>query len=151
LRVRGATAGDLDLVLHHRLAMFRAMGFRDEGALGRMQDSSRPFFAAGLREGWYQGFFVEDDEGQVVSGGGVVLLEYQPHPDSPGRRRPFVVNMYTEPAWQGRGLARALLRAMVEWCRGEGHSFLYLHASESGRRLYESFGFQPTNEMRLRL
>ena len=59
--------------------------------------------------------------------------------------------MYTEPAYRRQGVARLLVRTMIEWCRAEGFVAVALHASKDGRPLYESFGFRPTNEMRLRL
>ena len=59
--------------------------------------------------------------------------------------------MYTEPAARRRGLAKRLLQVMTDWCREHGFSNVSLHASDAGRPLYESFGFRPTNEMRLKL
>jgi GNAT superfamily N-acetyltransferase len=127
------------------------MGYRDEAQLDAMQGVSAPFFEAGLRDGTYRGFFATDETGRIVAGGGVVLLAYQPHPLDPRPRRAFVVNLYTEPEHRRRGLARRLMEAMIEWCRGEGYATLSLHASDEGRALYESLGFVPTNEMRLTL
>jgi hypothetical protein len=40
---------------------------------------------------------------------------------------------------------------MIEWCRKQGLAMVYLHASQDGRSLYESLGFEPTTEMRLKL
>jgi hypothetical protein len=40
---------------------------------------------------------------------------------------------------------------MVEWCREQGFRWIYLHPSEQGRPLYESVGFEPSSEMRLKL
>ena len=40
---------------------------------------------------------------------------------------------------------------MIEWCRKKGFSAVSLHASDAGRPLYETAGFQPTNEMTLKL
>jgi hypothetical protein len=40
---------------------------------------------------------------------------------------------------------------MVAWCRAQGYAGVSLHATDEGRPLYESMGFAPTNEMRLRL
>ena len=40
---------------------------------------------------------------------------------------------------------------MIDWCRKEGFSAVSLHACDAGRPLYASLGFQPTNEMTLRL
>jgi GNAT superfamily N-acetyltransferase len=151
ITVRQATVDDLAHVLRHRRGMFRDMGHRDEAQLDAMEAVSSPFFAEGLRAGTYRGFFAVDARSRVLAGGGVVLLEYQPHPLDPRPRRPFVVNMYTEPAHRRHGLARRLMVAMVDWCRSEGYRSLYLHASDEGRPLYAAMGFEPTNEMRLLL
>jgi hypothetical protein len=40
---------------------------------------------------------------------------------------------------------------MIDWCRTQGFMNVTLHASDKGRPLYESLGFEPTNEMRLDL
>ena len=149
--IRQATPDDLPLVLRHRRGMFFDMGYREEAELQAMEQASRPLFAEGLRDGTYLGFFAVDAGGRVIAGGGVLLLVYQPHPKDPRPRRPFVVNMYTEPEQRRRGLARRLLKAMIEWARREGYPSLFLHASAEGRPLYEELGFEPTSEMRLRL
>jgi hypothetical protein len=44
-----------------------------------------------------------------------------------------------------------LTKTILDWCRDQGLAAVYLHASKSGRPLYESLGFEPTNEMRLKL
>jgi GNAT superfamily N-acetyltransferase len=147
MTLRTATPADLPIVLHHREAMFIAMGTPSspDGL-----ETSRSFFARAFAENRHFGWFVEY-EGTAVAGGGIVLLEYQPQPAQPGPLRPFVVNMWTEPAYRGRGLARQLMQAMIEWSRREGYPVVNLHASDEGRVLYEKLGFLPTNEMRLRL
>jgi GNAT superfamily N-acetyltransferase len=151
VHIREGTADDLPLVLRHRRGMFRDMGFRDERRLDAMEAVSAAFFAAGLRNRTYHAFFATDDQGEVRAGGGIVLLEYQPHPLDPRARRAFVVNLYTEPAHRRQGLARRLMDTMVAWCRLEGYATLYLHASDEARPLYSSLGFLATSEMRLDL
>jgi GNAT superfamily N-acetyltransferase len=48
-------------------------------------------------------------------------------------------------------VAKQLLKVMIDWCRIEGFRAVSLHASPAGRPVYESVGFQPTNEMRITL
>ena len=151
VQIREVGLQDLRLVLRHRRGMFLEMGHRDEAQLDAMEAASAPFFEQGLRDGTYVGFFAVDKEGRVLAGGGVVLLAYQPSPLDPRPRRPFVVNMYTEPEHRRCGLAGRLMKAMIAWCRHEGYASLFLHASDSGRPLYEELGFEPTSEMRLQL
>jgi len=130
--------------------MFEDMGYTDARALEVMLAVSTPLIGRGIADGSYRGWLVEGSDG-VVAGGGVILLQFQPHPMDPRPQRAWVVNMFTEPEHRRRGLARLLMDTIVTWCRAEGLRFLYLHASDEGRALYESLGFVPTNEMLLEL
>jgi hypothetical protein len=42
-------------------------------------------------------------------------------------------------------------RAMIDWCKRKGLARVTLHASEDGRHLYESLGFESSNKKRLKL
>jgi GNAT superfamily N-acetyltransferase len=150
-QIRSATSQDLHAILRHRRRMFEDMGFTDRHALDMMIAISTPLIGRGLMDGTYRGWLAETSGDGVVSGAGVILLEFQPHPMDPRPHRAWVVNMFTEPEHRRRGLARRLMLTIVEWCRAEGMRFLYLHASDDGRPLYERMRFKSTNEMRLDL
>jgi GNAT superfamily N-acetyltransferase len=147
--IRVATPDDLATVLRHRRRMFEDMGYTDPAALQAMLSASGPLLAEGLAGGSYRGWLAQTPDGHVVAGGGIIRLTFQSHPNDPRPERAWVVNMFTEPAHRRRGLARRLLARMVAYCQGAGMRSIYLHASDSGRALYEHFGFAPTNEMRL--
>jgi len=101
--------------------------------------------------GMYCGFLAVDDAGQVIGGGGIVI---SPWPSLLGQRQPrraMILNVYVEPSHRRRGVARKLMKTMIEWCRVNGFITVALHASEEGRKLYEQLGFKPTNEMKLEL
>jgi GNAT superfamily N-acetyltransferase len=51
-------------------------------------------------------------------------------------------SMATAPDHQGRGFGRALLTAVIETHRARGVDRFFLLASEAGRPLYESLGFE---------
>jgi GNAT superfamily N-acetyltransferase len=51
--------------------------------------------------------------------------------------------MATSPEHQRKGLGRALLTQVMEDFRGRGVGRFYLGATEAGRPLYESLGFEP--------
>jgi GNAT superfamily N-acetyltransferase len=141
----------LEVVLHHRREMFREMGFSDLVSWAQAEPLSREFFGNALKDGRYHAWFLEDGSGHVVSGAGVILLDYHPSPVNPTVRRPWVVNVYTEHQWRRHGLARRLMDVTIAWAREQGYANLFLHASDDGRPLYEALGFAPTNEMLLKL
>ena len=148
-RIRRGTPDDLDIVMHHRIAMFRDMG-STEKQLGAVEVNSKQSFAKSLAEGTYLAWFIEDASGRVVAGAGITLLEHHPGPRDPQPRRPYVDNVYTEPEFRKRGFARRLMEELIAWCREQRYPSLSLHASEFGRAIYASLGFEPTNEMRFR-
>jgi len=148
--LREATVEDLATIIRHRRGMFSDMGFLDEVGLAAMEATSAAFIKAGLEDGSYRGWLAETEAG-VVAGGGLVIVGYPSAPHDPSPRRAWILNMYTEPQYRGRGFGRAIVEAMVAWCREEGFGCVSLHASDAGRHLYEAMGFKPTNEMRLLL
>ena len=61
-----------------------------------------------------------------------------------------IVNVFTEPEWRRRGVAKLLMEQIISWARAERLDRLVLHASDEGRALYEQMGFIQTNEMRFK-
>lgn len=151
IRIRQATLADLHHLVHHRRAMFEDMGHTDTTALNRVEEVSNEYFSQALRDGTYKAWLAEDPAGMVLAGGGIVLADWPGFPGESLAQRAWILNMYTEPEARRRGIAKRLLEVMLEWSGAHGLGVISLHASPAGRPLYESFGFQPTNEMRFKL
>jgi GNAT superfamily N-acetyltransferase len=150
VNVRLATVADLEHLLAHRVAMFRDMGEAAPAVLDGVREDARRYFTAAVPQGSYVAWLAEAD-GAVVAGAGVVIAAWPGSPWDGQSRRAWILNVYTEPAWRRRGLARRLMAVVLDWCRAEGFSRVSLHASDEGRPLYAALGFVPTNEMRLTL
>ena len=152
ITIRMATVDDAPIVVHHRRAMFFDMGYTDPAALGAMDASFLPYVSQSLVDETYRGWLAHTSDGRVVAGSGLIVHAWPSRPVVPAQsRRAYVLNVYTEPDYRGRGIARRIMTEIVEWCRVQGFSSISLHASIFGRPLYESMGFEPTNEMRLKL
>ena len=151
IRICEATLEDVPIILAHRRAMFWDMGQQDEEAHRLMRIRAESFLREAIPRGRYRGWFAELPCGDVVAGAGVTIVDWPGSPTDPAPCRAWVQNVYTEPGYRGHGIARRLMEALIESCRSAGFVNVHLHASELGRPLYESLGFLPTNEMRLRL
>jgi GNAT superfamily N-acetyltransferase len=151
INIRKANLDDLMHLVHHRRAMFEEMGYREPAVLEQVEESSREYFSEALRTGAYRAWLVEDPNGRIVAGGGIVIANWPGYPGENLAKRAWILNMYTEPEARRRSMAKKLLEVIIDWCRTAGFRTVSLHASPAGRPLYESAGFQPTNEMRLTL
>jgi GNAT superfamily N-acetyltransferase len=149
IHIRPASLDDLPHILHHRRAMFSDIGCQDAAILDRMQGTSETFLRESMPKGAYREWLAETAGGRIVAGGGVAIAPWPGSPDDPAPRRGWILNIYTEPDFRRRGIAKQIMETIVAWCRAEGFVAVSLHASNFGRALYESMGFQPTTEMRL--
>lgn len=152
--IRSARVSDAAVVARHRVAMFRDMGQVPTVELGaELLKASTSALAALLREGSYVGYLAVGLDQEVIGGAGVHVRPQLPRISRDGtyvasRPVPLLVNVYTEPQWRQRGVARALVVTLMRWAEEEGADQMVLHASDAGRPLYASLGFAATNEMR---
>jgi GNAT superfamily N-acetyltransferase len=147
--IRSGAASDVETIVAHRRAMFSEMGYRDEQALDKMCDAFQPWLAGKMQTGEYLAWFAVGADGSIAAGLGLWLMDWPPHMIGPGARRGNILNVYTEPHARRLGLARLLMETALAWCRDNGIRAVILHSSSEGRPLYESMGFESTNEMRL--
>jgi GNAT superfamily N-acetyltransferase len=151
ITIRPAAFADLPHILRHRRTMFRDMGSGTDAELDAMVVTTEAFLRQAMPAGTYRGWLAETKDGRIAAGVGIAIIPWPGAPRDPAPRRGWVQNVYTEPEFRRRGLARRLMEVLVEWCRAEGFHTVSLHASREGRGLYESMGFKVTNEMRLEL
>jgi GNAT superfamily N-acetyltransferase len=109
----------------------RALQATIERWLGERLDS--PMFGA----------FVAELDGRVAGSGGISVYDNPPGP-GPTTREAYVMSMYTEREYRGRGVAGAILAALLDFARATGGvGRVWLRASEMGRPVYLRAGFEP--------
>lgn len=155
--VRRARVEDAPVIAWHRARMFEDMGMVSPVTFDALLNEARLWTERALASGEYVGWLgTPKDQPELIAGGaGVQLRQVAPHPFRPPRegvvakgKHAIVLNVFTEPEWRRRGLARLLMEEILRWARAERLDQLVLHASDEARRLYEMMGFVATTEMR---
>ncbi len=120
-----------------------------------------------LNEDWITRFFalepkdteiLGDPQGKIIEGGGQVLMALQ-RGEAVGCCALIAMadggfelaKMAVAPAWQGRGVGRALMDAAIERARAAGAPRLYLETNSAlvpAIGLYRSLGFRALEGMR---
>ena len=152
--IRLATTLDRELLATHRVAMFRDMGRTTPEIEPPLLAACVEYLGEALERGEYVGWVAElrDTPHSAVGGAGVQLRPLLPRTDPRGTslllgREGLVLNVYVEPEFRRRGIARQLMETVIRWAPGAGIVRLVLHASADGRPLYEQLGFLESNEM----
>ncbi len=85
--------------------------------------------------------FVAEAEGRIVATSGLSFVSRPPGSSSFLQSEGYLTNVYTIPAWRGRGAATAVLNATIGYAQHKGARLVYLHTSDVGRSVYEKLGF----------
>jgi GNAT superfamily N-acetyltransferase len=156
MRVRQAGMNDVPTLARHRASMFRDMGKLPADTADALQAATASYLRDAIPRGEYLAWVAEDASTPplIVGGAGAQLRPILPRPREGGGDlelgpEAIVLNVYVESDWRRRGVAQALMRALLDELAARGIRRIVLHASEDGRRLYERLGFVVTNEMRL--
>lgn len=130
--------------------MYESMGI-DPAASGW---SATARAALGQRVGRDLMVFVVDDPTRpgvlAACGAGTTALRL-PGPRNLGAQVGYLQWVSTGPRWRRRGLARAVMSALVEGFRDQGVGAVELHATAQADSLYRSLGFSQGHSPGLRL
>lgn len=152
--IRRATVDDAGIIAGHRAGMFRDMGQLKGEAVEQLRRKAearlREWIASAIYIGWLA--YPEGDPATIVGGAGVQLAQILPRPVQETQvsegRQGTIVNVFTDPAWRRKGVATALVKAILDWSRDQRLDRILLHASDEGRKVYSKLGFKESNEMR---
>lgn len=150
-RVRRATLADVDSLVALRLALFEELGEGPEAASSaRFENACRTAIASALRDSLCLAWIAQGPDDEVAASLIMLLFPRLPSPRITGTCEGYILNVYTKPAWRGKGGASALLAAAEAEARQRGLARIRLHTSPRGRPVYQLAGYQPrTDEMEL--
>lgn len=144
---RVATEADVD-----ELARMR-WDFRREEAPGATRHDQATFLAACtafLRQGLIERrwiYWIAQEHDQIVAHIYVQRIPKVPKPTRLDDALGYVTNVYTRPAYRGRGIGAELLRHVLQWAREQDLESLILWPSETSVAFYQRAGFRGNAEM----
>ena len=142
--IRPATLDDLDELIRLRLDFLREVGSLKAGADGGgLGAAMREYMERKMPAGGFLAW-VAESEGALVATSGVTIFERPPNGANLSGLEAYLSNMYTLPAWRGRGVGTALVATIVAHLKTTRVRRIWLHATEQGRPVYAKAGFVPS-------
>ncbi len=146
IELRDATKEDAAVFAEYRFRMFVDMHpDRDfSGSRDGFVRKSKDYYSARLgSKDEYSCVAVAD--GKVVACGSVTFRTRPPHIDYFENDLGYIHSIYVENEFRRRGISKAIMARLHEEARKHGMRKIGLHASESGRLVYESMGYSEND------
>jgi GNAT superfamily N-acetyltransferase len=151
LTIRRGTPDEAAQVALHRRLMFADIREYPLEALLAMEEAYHAWVAEKMSNDGYVAFFAVNSDDEIIGGAGAWIREWLLSPRNLSGKDAHVIDVYVRPAYRRRGIARDLMQTLVDWCEAQGGiPTATLEASNQGRPLYESLGFEAMNMMRKR-
>lgn len=140
MEYRVAVAGDIEVLVQLRNRLVAECGAPNQSVDVQL----RSFFEKHLADGSLVEWLALEG-GQIVATAAVEFHEFTPSESNKSGVRGHVTNMYTAPAYRGKGIATFLLDKLAKEAEARGVKRLWLHASEMGGPVYKKFGFREAD------
>ena len=134
---RKLTDDDLETFISMRIAQLREEGATDEMDLS---PALMDYYQRHLANGTFVSWLALDGD-RIIGTSGMSFVEKPPYFGCPTGRIGLLSSMYTNPDYRRQGIARELLRRVVEEARTYGCGTVQITASDMGVLLYSDFGF----------
>ncbi|MBR4429078.1 MAG: GNAT family N-acetyltransferase [Clostridia bacterium] len=134
---RKLTAADLERFIPMRISQLREEGATEDTDL---VPALTDYYIRHLADGSFVSYLALDGE-SIIGTSGMSFVEKPPYFGCPTGKIGLLSSMYTLPAYRRRGIARELLRRVVEEARAYGCGSVQITASDMGVMLYTDFGF----------
>ncbi len=134
---RKMTEQDLGTFIGMRIAQLREEGATEDIDL---VPALTDYYHRHMADGTFVSWLALDGE-KIVGTSGMSFVEKPPYFGCPSGRIGLLSSMYTDPGYRRRGIAKELLRRVVEEARTYGCGSVQITASDMGVLLYTDFGF----------
>ena len=128
---------DLDTFIRMRISQLREEGATEDLDL---VPALKDYYCRHMADGTFVSWLAADGD-RIVGTSGMSFVEKPPYFSCPSGRIGLLSSMYTDPDYRRMGIARELLRRVVEEARAYGCGSVQITASDMGVLLYTDFGF----------
>ncbi|MFW9930070.1 MAG: GNAT family N-acetyltransferase [Candidatus Thorarchaeota archaeon] len=147
--IRTASLKDTPDLVRLRRIMFISMGVQDKDSLDKGDSAVTEYFQRTIPTKEFLAWVVENGKGNIIACGGLVIDQHPPGPRNFTGKVGYIMNLVVDEDYRNNGIATRIMNTILAYIKEKEISFVSLHATEMGRSIYEKFGFNSTNEMRL--
>lgn len=137
IEYRKLTEEELEAFIEIRIRQLREEGAKEEVDL---KPALRDYYQRHMKDGTFVSWVAVDGD-KIIGTSGMSFIEKPPYFGCPNGKIGLLSSMFTSKGYRRQGIARELLRRVVEEAREYGCGAVQITASDMGVLLYTDFGF----------
>ena len=134
---RRLTDKELDTFIEMRINQLREEGAKENIDL---RPALKDYYNRHIREGTFVSWLAVDGD-KIIGTSGMSFVEKPPYFGCPNGKIGLLSSMFTNPDYRRKGIAKELLRRVVEEARKYDCCTIQITASDMGVKLYTAYGF----------
>jgi GNAT superfamily N-acetyltransferase len=142
--IRPARLADIDELVELR-SEFTFEDAEPETPRAGYEEECHAFLIDALQGGRWE-IWVAEADGRIVSHAFVALVDKVPRPVDEETRIAYLTNVYTRPAWRGRGIGTAVIAQAQAAAREADVELMIVWPSDKSVGFYERLGFAKPDE-----
>ena len=143
--IRMATIDDIDSLVKLRIMLLNEANNNIKNYdWDQYSEVLKKFYYDSLPSGKTIAFLLVVD-GDVVAISMICLYYITPSLYNLDGKMALLTDMYTIVQYRNKGYGMSLLKDIIEYVKNRGYGKVVLNATESGRKLYEKYGFKDVN------
>jgi GNAT superfamily N-acetyltransferase len=142
------TVNDLDVFIKMRINQLREEGAKEDIDL---EPALRDYYLRHLSDGTFVSWLALDND-RIIGTSGMSIVEKPPYFGCPSGKIGLLSNMFTDPSYRRKGIAKTLLSKVIDEAKTQGCGTVQITASNMGVLLYSDYGFEKNeNFMQFKL
>lgn len=138
---RKLTDNDIDVFIKMRINQLREESAKEDINL---EPALRDYYLRHLSDGTFISWLATDND-RIIGTSGMSIVEKPPYFGCPSGKIGLLSSMFTDKAYQRKGIAKALLSKVIDEARKLGCGIVQITASDMGVLLYSDFRFEKNN------
>jgi GNAT superfamily N-acetyltransferase len=140
--IRMSTINDIDNLVKLRIKLLNeAKKNIQDYDWDKYSQALKGYYNEGLLNGKVVAFLAEEG-GNIVAISIMCFYNICPSLFNLDGKIALITDMYTIPEYRNKGLGNKLLNDIMEYSKNLGYTKVTLNATDSGRKLYEKYGFK---------
>ena len=132
------TVNDLDVFIKMRINQLREEGAKEDIDL---EPALKDYYLRHLSDGTFISWLALDND-RIIGTSGMSIVEKPPYFGCPSGKIGLLSNMFTDPSYRRKGIAKTLLSKVIDEAKTQGCGTVQITASNMGVLLYSDYGFE---------